>query len=345
MKPRQALASLVLALCLLALAAPGMASGAASPLYINAGEAQKLYESADPAAEALRLMMPGEAIEMLGMGPDWANVRVMTETGELAEGWVKAAGLRPKTPEDGIRHAVIAPAEAGQLPALFAQARSNAKSLGCYYPGVVARVLAQPDKGWVRLGIGTLEGYMKEADLSLVPDLPFGSVADVLPRVSVAYKDGPSLTMRGAQSFQSEKIGAYRNGTQVKVLGFTDDFAQVIAPDGRLGFMMAWGLDPQPYQAQMPSVPQPAAGTPVVTKAPQAISPPGNYAYTTTIANTGGEGAHLRRKSSANSETQGMYPNGTQVYVLKYGEYWCQVWVDGKTGWMMTKLLQGGGQG
>jgi len=27
--------------------------------------------------------------------------------------------------------------------------------------------------------------------------------------------------------------------------------------------------------------------------------------------------------------------------VLKYGEWWTQVWVEGKTGWMMTKLLQG----
>ncbi len=207
---------------------------------------------------------------------------------------------------------------------------------------MVARVLAQPDRGWVKLGIGTLEGFMKADNLAFDP-LP-GTVADVLPRVSVAYKDGPSLTMRGAQSFKAEKISAYRNGTEMRVLGFTDDFAQVMAPEGKLGFMMAWGLNPQPYAAKAPASAQQTGGAqpPEVPAAPAATPPA--YAYTTTIANTGGEGAHLRKKSSASSDTQGMYPNGTQVYVLKYGEYWCQVWVDGKTGWMMTKLLQGGGQ-
>jgi SH3-like domain-containing protein len=335
---KRLISMVLLAGLLLAIAVPGLS---ASPAYINAGEALTIYESADTAAEALRQLMPGEAFDLLGSSPEWAGVRVLTESGETVEGWVKSIRLRPKTLEDGFRHAVVAPAEPGALPALLTHARSNADSLGRYYPGAVARVLSQPDKGWVKLGIGTLEGYMKAENLAFDP-LP-GAVADVLPRVSVAYKDGSSLTMRGAQSFKSEKIGAYRNGTQVRVLGFTDDFAQVIAPDGRLGFMMAWGLDPQPYAATMPAA-DVGQGSPEAESPAQPIATPPPHAYTTSIANIGGEGAHLRRKSSAKSETQGMYPNGTQVYVLKYREYWCQVWVDGKTGWMMTKLLQGTNQ-
>lgn len=327
---------------LLAVAVPGLsASPVVSMGYINAGEALNMYASADMAAMPLRQLMPGEAFDLLSSSSEWANVRVLTESGEMLAGWVNNIGLRPKTPEDGFRHAVVTPAEPGVLPALHTQAGSGSASLGRYYPGAVARVLSQPDRGWVKLGIGTLEGYMKAENLLFDP-LP-GTVADVLPKVSVAYKDGNSLTMRAAQSFKSEDIGAYSNGTQVRVLGFTDDFAQVIAPDGKLGFMMAWGLNPQPYAATMPATDvgqRPA----VVESVFQPVGTPPPYAYITTVDNTGGEGAHLRSKSSAKSETQGLYPNGTQVHVLKFGEYWCQVWVDGKTGWMMTKLLQGDNQ-
>ena len=324
---------------LVALALAPLRAPAASPAYLNAGEALAVYEAADAASGVLRQLLPQEAFELLGSAPDWASVRVFTESGEMAEGWVKNVNLRPRTPEDGYRHAVIAPESPDERPALRIAPRSNADSLGRYYPGVLARVLAQPDNGGVKLGIGTLEGYMPAEALAFDP-LP-GSVADLLPQVSVAYQDGPSLTMRGAQSFKSDKIGAYRNGTQVRVLGFTDDFAQVLAPDGKLGFMMAWGLDPQPFAAA-PADPLPLPGaTAAPATPPPVFTPPASYAYTTTVANTAGQGAHLRSKSSQNSQTQGMYPNGTQVYVLKYGEWWSQVWVDGKTGWMMTKLLQG----
>lgn len=338
--PRLLALAMLMALTLAALPAPAETAGAAAPLYLNAGSALTIYESADAASEPLqRQLLPGEKCELTASQSGWARIRVFTETGETEEGWVQAASLRPTSPADGYASAVIAPKNPEERPVLRAQPRSGGTSLGRYYPGVLARVLSQPDKGWVKLGIGSLEGYMQAEHLSFDP--PPGSVADLLPRVSVAYKDGPSLTMRGAQSFKSEKIGAYRNGTEVKVLGFTDDFAQVLAPDGKLGFMMAWGLDPQPFAAA-PAAPLPLPGTTPQPGVPApAIQPPAAYAYITTVDNTRGQGAHLRKKSSQNSETQGMYPNGTQVYVLKYGEYWSRVWVDGKTGWMMTKLLQG----
>jgi hypothetical protein len=323
----------LLAGLLLAIVIPGLSN---SPVYINAGETLPIYESADMTAMTLRQLMPEEAFDLLNSSPEWAHIRVLTEAGETLEGWVKNIGLRPKTLEDRFRHAVIIPTETGTFPTFFTQANSNTDSLGCYYPGVVARVLSQPDNGWVKLGIGSLEGYMKVENLIFDP-LP-GTVADVLPRVSVAYKEGPSLTMRGAQSFKSEKIGAYPNGTQVRVLGFTDDFAHVIASDSKVGFMMAWGLDPQPYTATI-SVANVRQNSTTVESPAQSSATPPPYAYTTSINNKSGEGAHLREKSSTKSQTQGLYLNGTQVYVLKYGEYWCQVWVDGKTGWMMTKLL------
>ncbi|MDD4080054.1 MAG: SH3 domain-containing protein [Eubacteriales bacterium] len=333
--------AIVMALLVMPLAALAQEAGAAAPLYVNAGEALSIHESADAGTGALRTLQPGEAFEMVSSQAGWASIRVLTESGEMLSGWVTSEGLRPKTAEDGYSAAVIAPENPDDRPILRTGPRSGADSLGRYFPGVVARVLAQPENGWARLAIGSLEGYMRESDLAFDP--PPGSVADLLPRVAVAYQDGPSLTMRAAQSFQSEKVTAYRNGTQVRLMGFTDDFGHVLAPDGRVGFMMAWGLDPQPFAA----LPAPPALLPGATAQPAAttapIIPPDSFDYITRIDNTGGQGAHLRQRASTASDTQGLYPNGTQVWVLRYGEWWTQVWVDGKTGWMMTKLLEGQG--
>ena len=47
-----------------------------------------------------------------------------------------------------------------------------------------------------------------------------------------------------------------------------------------------------------------------------------------TVDNAGGEGANLRARASAGSESYGLYMNGTKVYLLRWGEWWCRVWAD-----------------
>ncbi|MGI6654246.1 MAG: hypothetical protein ACOX55_09050 [Christensenellales bacterium] len=76
--------------------------------------------------------------------------------------------------------------------------------------------------------------------------------------------------------------------------------------------MMAWGLDPQPYAAKLPTT-DAKQNSIAVESTSQPIATPPSYAYTASIDNTGGGGTPLRKRSSAKSETQGLYPNGTQV--------------------------------
>ncbi len=230
----------------------------------------------------------------------------------------------------------------------------KADSLGYYFNGVLALAVEAPSKGWAKVSIGSLTGYLKEEGLILDP--PEDMEADLLPLVQVAYQDGPSLTLRAAQSYQSDKLGGYPNGTEVEVMGFTEDFVHVIMPDGKLGFMMAWGVSPQmtkaDVQAKEAAEPQEDEGAegqagasakpqaPAATDAPEtpaATPPPG--AELISVYNAGGQGATLRAKSSTASDSLGLYLNGSKVYLLKWGEWWCRIWVDGKTGYMMTKML------
>ncbi|HSK69925.1 MAG TPA: SH3 domain-containing protein [Candidatus Limnocylindria bacterium] len=292
----------------------------APEMYINAGEARPLFHTPDAGAAPVRTLYAGEAFEMAGEEGGWARVRVITEAGQPFALWARPENLRPLMPEDGPRFAMIL---GGDGPVrLRARASRNADSLGWYFPGVWVRVLGQPQDGWAAVAVGSLNGFLPEAELLLDP--PSGSEGPAVPESAVAYADGPSLTLRAAQSYQSDRAGAYPNGTMVTVLGYTDDFAHVLAPDGKVGFMMGSGISPQ----------GPSLASPVVNPG----TPPPN-AYVVRVDNPGGQGAHLRARASTGSESLGLYANGSAVYVIRWGEFWTQVWADGRTGYMMTKLL------
>lgn len=232
---------------------------------------------------------------------------------------------------------LASPEEALQV--LRSRPSADADNLGYYFNGVYAGVVSGPAKGWVQVAIGSLTGYLREEDLIIDP--PADIAAAELPTVKVAYKDGPRLTMRAEQNYQSEKLGSYENGTEMTVLGFTEDFAHVMGPDLQVGFMMAWGVDPQLTVSAAREEAKPSAAAELegtqIPELPAATPPPDAAAI--TVDNAGGEGANLRARASSGSESYGLYMNGTKVYLLRWGEWWCRVWADGKTGYMMTKML------
>ena len=291
--------------------------------WVNAGAARPITETPDSGARVLRTLAQGEAFHLLSLSGEWAEVLVFTEAGDPLAGWIEKPGLRPQEPGDGVLRAILSSPDPALRVPLRAQPRESGKILGKYYTGVTAAVLEQPADGWVRLRIGSLDGYIQSTLLSL--DAPMGSVSSFIPTVTVSNPGDPGLTLRAAQSYQSEKLGAVSNGQTVRVLGVAEEFAHVITPDGRTGFMMAAGLSPQPVYADL--VPQAPAPRPEGTLS--------------VVDNPGGQGAHLRTRGSTASDSLGLYPNGTEVVVTGGTAYWKQVWVDGRTGYMMARLLRG----
>lgn len=317
---------LLLALALL-LALPGLTpaeQAAPEPqLLVNPGKALTLYAQPDRKADRLGQLYRGEAVELLEQSEGWARVRRYLPTGQAETGWVMDDGLRPVAVSDGPAFALVNSPD----PALRAQLHtgSSAKSrvLGKYFNGVLVRVLQPAQGDWVKVGIGSLEGFMRLEQLALSAR-PDGAEARV-PTATVQNPRDPGLTLRAGQSYQSDKLGGYSNGTQVRVLGVTEEFAQVQTADGQLGFMMASGLSPQPIYADI----DPGA----YTQQPEgALS---------VVDNPAGQGAHLRQKGSTSSPSLGLYPNGTQVVVTGGTAWWKQVWVEGRTGYMMATLIRG----
>ncbi len=294
-----------------------------SPLYLNAGAARPVYENSDDASAVIRELDTGEAFELLGISGSWAEILVFSEAGDHLHGWAKPEGLRQKNASDGAALAIVNSADPSVRVHLRQSAGRESKSLGKYFSGVVARVLEQPNSSWTRVRIGSLEGFMETSQLAL--DGPVGSVPVLIPTVLVNYQDGFSLTLRAGQSYQSGKQGAVQNGQPVRVLGVTEEFAHVLTGEGKTGFMMASGLTPQPVYADI---------------VPEALIPRPDGSLS-VIDNPGGQGAHLRLRGSTASESLGLYPNGTEVVVTGGTAYWKQVWVDGRTGYMMAQLIRG----
>ncbi len=326
---KKALQTLVVTLLMLSLLLPlagraGQESFVVEPqLYLNTGAAKPVYENSDDASAVLRELGTGEAFELLSLNDSWAEVLVFSEAGDRLHGWVKPEGLRQKNADDGSALAIVNSPDPYTRVHLRQNAGRDSKSLGKYFSGVVARVLEQANDSWTKVRIGSLEGFIETSRLAL--DGPVGSVPVLIPTVLVNYQDGFSLTLRAGQSYQSEKQGAVPNGQPVRVLGVTEEFAHVLTEEGKTGFMMASALTPQPVYADI---------------VPEAFIPRPDGSLS-VIDNPDGQGAHLRSRGSTASESLGLYPNGTEVVVTGGTDYWKQVWVDGKTGYMMAQLIRG----
>ncbi|NLA54271.1 MAG: SH3 domain-containing protein, partial [Clostridiales bacterium] len=137
------------------------------PLYFNDGEARPIYQEPDSASEVIRNLSAGEALSLVSMEDEWAEILVYNEAGEGVTGWTSSAGIRPITPEDGMHMATVSSPDPYVRVALRTGARQSAKSQGKYYNGVTALVLEQPQKGWVKVRVGDLEGYFEEKFLAL----------------------------------------------------------------------------------------------------------------------------------------------------------------------------------
>lgn len=320
---RRLLAVSLLAILLALPLIPGAQVAEAPPVYINPGDAVPVYESPDEGGKSGFALDSGAVFEVVSTQGEWLGIRRINEAGQRVPGWVKSAGLRQKTAEDGSDIALVNSPDPFVRVQLHKGASGKSGSMGKYFNGVVVTLIQEPKDSWVKVRIGSLEGFMR-LDQLLMDALP-GSIPSYVQTAAVQNPRDPGLTLRAGQSYQSDKLGGYSNGATVQVLGLTEEFAHVITQEGKIGFMMASGLSPQPVYADVdPGI--------FVAQPEGALS---------VIDNPGGQGAHLRQKASTGSASLGLYPNGTQVVVTGGTDWWKQVWVEGKTGYMMAKLIRG----
>lgn len=296
---------------------------AQAQLYLNPGRDLKIYQEASTRSPSGHILYQQQELLLLSQQGDWAQVQTWDEIGEPVMGFVKAKNLRPKTQKDEGGFAVLVPEEgkAKQRIPLYKGRNSKGTVLGKYQPGVRVLVLGV-QKNWRKVRIGSLVGYVLKKNLEAPSDQ-----AATLPLHTVQHPDTASLSYRAAPSYKAEKLGAVKNGQSVQLLGTGEEFAHVRLPGGGSAFMMASGLSPQPVFADIDTSAfqeKPAGGIPSVIENPE------------------GEGAHLRARASSKADSMGLYRNGSQVLVIRGGtSWWKKVWVEGRVGYMMAKLIRG----
>ena len=149
----------------------------------------------------------------------------------------------------------------------------------------------------------------------------------------VVTRNGGKVNVRSGPSFSYGTIGSLATGTQVNVL-LKGTGWYWISGGGVTGFMSTSYLsDGGGYR------PAPAPA-PVPTAAPKPYSG-GTTAWVNNPLST--QVLNLREYASQTSRSLAQYHNGKQVLVVNYGATWCQVYVDGIYGYMMTRYLRFGG--
>ena len=142
----------------------------------------------------------------------------------------------------------------------------------------------------------------------------------------VSTRNGGKVNVRSGPSFSYGSLGSLSTGTHVTVLlrgtGWT-----WIQGGGLIGFMSNSYLSDSGYTPVTP------------TAAPVPPSPSsGSVAWVNNPLST--QVLNLREAPSQNSRSLRQYRNGKEVRVISYGPVWCQVYVDGIYGYMMTKYLR-----
>lgn len=163
----------------------------------------------------------------------------------------------------------------------------------------------------------TLEGYIHNSLINTG-----GTSATVVTR------NGGKVNVRSGPSFSYGTLGSLSTGTRVTVL-LKGTGWYWISGGGLTGFMSSG------YLSEDGSRP-----APVITPTPR---PDRDYSIAWVNNPRSTQVLNLRESPSQSSRSLGQYYNGKQVHIISHGNTWCEVYVDGIHGYMMTQYLRFGG--
>lgn len=314
-----------LALCLAA-ACPAAAGEALSgyTLRESSGEV-KVFAIASVKANIVGYIIPGgqQEVDVLSVSGDWCYVRFTSVYGEsygyisLACFEVAAAPTPTPVPEqsyDAGMLAFVCNAQPGYRLNLRAHPSASAESYGKYYTGVEVMLTGAVSNGYAQVILEGVLGWMDTRYLQLS-----GAVLLETPVVTVDHPDGGINLRRGAGTDQTV-IGWYPHGTEVTILGVTEDGWYHVEIEGRTGYVSGTLLSEVfPFQYGTDS------DHPGVSS---SLTSNENLLYIN--ARSASSRLNLRAAPSTTSSSLGQFYTGTAVEVLSYT----------RTGWAYVRIGQ-----
>lgn len=181
----------------------------------------------------------------------------------------------------------------------------TAKVLGQYPTGTLVEIVKAGNE-WHQVNVNGKPGFMQAKYLN---------TAEKPVTATVRTNTGIGLNLREEPRMSGKLITSFKPGTKVTVTQRGSIWSRVNV-EGVEGFMATEYLT---FGSSNTAV----TGKKAVVNNPKA----------TQVLN-------LRQTASLDAKVLGSYRNGTQVTVLKEGDTWCKVQVDGQIGYMMTKYLK-----
>ncbi len=233
---------------------------------------------------------------------DWASVSVGGQ-----EGYMYARYLGSEGETNATRYV------ATNTRGLNLRATPNGDILGSYPRGTQVTVLST-DGAWSKVSVDGKTGYMSSQWLS--SSKPGAPAGPSVPAAGYAVVNNPRdtqvLFLRREPSVNSEALGYYRNGKQVKLLEQLDGWYKV-SVDGKTGYMMAKFLK---------------VSSSAVSGTATVINPNGN-SY-----------VNFRSGPSLNASVLRTVSVGTRINVLERTTDWTKAEIDGQTGYISSWFLK-----
>lgn len=199
---------------------------------------------------------------------------------------------------------------------LRAAASKSAAVLDSYYTGTQVEILGSYGEWYYVYTSNGKYGYMLGEFLSVNG----GGSSALSGTMYVTSENGKGVKLRTGPDTSYHVIGTYDVGTKVTVISAGSQW-HYVKINGTYGYMMAKFLtSSKPVLPSIPSKP---------------------VSSTVSVVSKNGKSVNLRLGAGKGYAVIGSYSVGTKVSVLGFGREWCQVQVNGRTGYMMTEFLSG----
>lgn len=293
-----------------------------TPMYVYTGNSGRLNlrEYASQNARSLGLFANGTQVTVLNRSGLWAYVYVNGLYGYMMLHYLTAnpyTPVHPIVPPYPTVTKYVSTGNSGRLH-LREYPSQNARSLGLFANGTKVSA-ADLGNGWSYVIVNGLVGYMMNIYLSSTAPDPYHPTQYTIRYVY--SPDGTWVDLRAGMSVDSQSLGRYSNGTQVRVYYNWGTWAYV-SVDGKTGYMKSASLSASPYIPPHP--PQPI-GTATV------VHPNGSFVYLRSSRSTADLSNVLAKVSS-----------GSRVTVYERDEWYSLIEFNGIIGYMVSHFLQYG---
>ena len=179
----------------------------------------------------------GDTVTVLGeTAGNWYYVEADGLYGYVMSGYLTTGGSSPGTP-DNYGTAIIDGGNSDRVH-LRKLPSTGAGSLGLYFTGTKVLCKSDPDKGWVKVTVGSQMGYIHSGYLYAGTDM--GSVQPKQPSAAVKnIKAGSWVNLRGEPSLNGAVAGKLYKGDVVTVLGQTAGGWYYVKIGDQYGYIMS----------------------------------------------------------------------------------------------------------